>query len=989
MSDESRGGETLTLSHPADRERRVGPEDWESHLPLPGMPQIVVGGPGTGKTQFLCERVASAIEAGHAAPDEVLMLAFSRRGASDIRARLLTLLGSDSHRVTVSTYHGLAMRIVEAHAGDLGWHSPPTVLAGVEQEHFVAGLLRDEVAETWHPAFAPILTSDQMAAEVTDFILRCHEHLLDASDITAHGRDQWRGLPEFFDRYLSVQVDTGRTDYGRILADAVRAVESWPDIAAPYRLVAADEYQDTSPAQARLLLGLAANTPELVVAADPYQSIYSFRGTDLNNVFEFPEATEAALGIRAERLVLTTSHRVPEEILSSAVSVTARELPGGAGKVLSTRTGGSVSAHVFSLETHEADWIAADIEHVHLKDGVPLERIAVFMRSASVFTGELTRALERRDIPHTFEESRLSDEPIIRFVRDLVVAATSDDNHDEAVRRVLQGPFIGVSAGAIAGMDARRALGESWSDIVAARVPNGEPLARLLSDAGWAEVERAPVGLWHIWLSLPQLADIATDRTRTDDVRAWSAFAQALDRLEERSPDATLLDHETMIGGSDFEAAPLFEFRTEDAQGVTVTTLHRSKGTSFDVVYIAQAVEGAIPDLRTTDSILGSRHLNPHLPTDTASYRAFRLDEERRLAYTAMTRASAKVVWTATMIEGTQGSVPSRFLTLVAPVTTASHDTAPLTPRSFEAALRRQLKDPLATDVERLAAVSILAEGSMHGLGHPLDRYGALERGTDDDIVPESLRMSPSQANTYDECPRKYAVDRYLMTQTEQTDYMRFGSLIHEVLENAEREAIDSGRERATSAEAIEWLTRVWEVSGFGEDAVGRAWQRRAVKMLNDMYRLWPSSARPVAFETPLHLTIAETPWYGIADRIEAIGEEVVIVDYKTGSQMTRADAAESLQLGYYAMAAAEDPDITQHGTVSAAEFWYPKITNAHAIGTRAFDMDSLDTVREKLIEITSAIQDEHFEPTPGPQCESCHLELVCPARAAGAEAFA
>jgi superfamily I DNA/RNA helicase/RecB family exonuclease len=989
MPDESSGGETLTLSHPADSETRVGPEDWESHVPLPGLPQIVVGGPGTGKTQFLCERVASAIEAGVVAPDEVLVLTFSRRGANDIRARLLTLLGSDSHRIAVSTYHGLAMRIVESHARDLGWHSPPTVLAGVEQEHFVAGLLRDEAPETWHPAFGPILTSHQMAAEITDFILRCHEHLLNASDIAAHGRDQWRGLPEFFDTYLSVQVDTGRTDYGRILADAVQAIETLPDASPTYKLVAADEYQDTSPAQARLLLGLAANTPNLVVAADPYQSIYSFRGTDLYNVFGFPEATEAALGIRAERLVLTTSHRVPEEILSSAVSVTARELPGGAGKVMSSRTGGSVSAHVFSLEAHEADWIAADIEHVHLRDGVPLERIAVFMRSASAFTGELTRALERRDIPHTFEESRLADEPIIRFVRDLVVAATSDDNQDEAVRRVLQGPFIGVSAGAVAGMDARRAVGDSWADIVAAKVPNGEPLAQLLSDAGWAETERAPIGLWHVWASLPQLAEIATDPTRADDVRAWSAFAQALDRLEERSPQATLLDHETMIGESDFEAAPLFEFRTEDAQGVTVTTLHRSKGTSFDVVYIAQAVEGAIPDLRMTDSILGSRHLNPHLPSDTASYRAFRLDEERRLAYTAMTRASAKVVWTATMVEGTQGSVPSRFLSLVAPVTAASHATVPLTPRSFEAALRRQLNDPLATDVERLAAVSILAEGPAHGLAHPFDRYGTLERGPDGNIVPASLRMSPSQANSYEECPRKYAVDRYLMTQTEQTDYMRFGSLIHEVLEEAERHALASGHDRATSVEAIEWLTRVWEESGFGEDAVGQAWRRRAVKMLEDMYRLWPSSARPVALETPLPLTIDGTPWYGVADRIEAIGREVVIVDYKTGAQMTKADAAESLQLGYYAMAAAEDSDVTLHGTVSAAEFWYPKITNARAIGIRQFDMDNLDTVRDKLIDITSAIRDEQFEPAPGPQCESCHLQLVCPARAAGAEAFA
>jgi superfamily I DNA/RNA helicase/CRISPR/Cas system-associated exonuclease Cas4 (RecB family) len=952
------------------------------------VPQIVVGGPGTGKTQFLCDRITHAIDSGAVSPDEVLVLTFSRSGANDIRSRLLESLGRVSYRVNIATYHGIAMRIVESHAIDLGWTSPPTVLAGVEQEHFVADLLRDEPDGAWHAAFTPILATQQMAAEVTDFILRCHEHLLDPSDIASRKREQWRGLPEFFDRYLDRQIETSRTDYGRILADAIRAVKISPDVAAPYKLIVADEYQDTSPAQAQLLLGLALNTLELVVAADPYQSIYSFRGTDLYNVFDFPEATEAALGVRAERLVLTTSFRVPKEILSSAVSVTARELPGGAGKVLSTRTGGSVSAHVFPLESQEAEWIASDIERVHLKDGVPLERIAIFVRSTTAFTDELTGALERRNTPHTFEESRLADEPIIRFARDIVVAATSDDDSDAALRRVLQSPFVGVSAGAMAGMDRRHTSGENWVDIVAGSVVDGEPLAALLSDARWADSERAPAGLWHIWASLPQMAVVATDPSHVDDLRAWAAFAQAIERLDERSPDATLLDHEQMVGQSDFEAAPLFDFRAEDDHGVTIATLHRSKGTSFDVVYIAQAIEGALPDLRTTDSILGARHLNPHVPDESAAYRTFRLDEERRLAYTAMTRASAKVVWTATATDAVEGPIPSRFLPLVASVTPSSHDTVPLTPRSFEAALRRELDNPLSPDVDRLAAIAVLADGPRHGLGDPLERYGSMERGSDDAIVPHELRMSPSQANAYEECPRKYAVDRYLMTQSEQTDYMRFGSLIHKVLEEAEREAFEAGRERATAQDADVWLERIWDVSGFGDDAVGRAWWRRAVKMLADTYRLWPSSARSIGFETALHLTIDGTPWFGLADRIEAKGSDVFIVDYKTGSPVTKAAAAESIQLGYYAMAAADDPAITAHGTIAGAEFWYPKVLNKQAIGTRDFDMDNLGTVKARMVEITSAIRAEQFEPTPGPQCTSCHVELVCPARAAGAEPF-
>ena len=226
------------------------------------------------------------------------------------------------------------------------------------------------------------------------------------------------------------------------------------------------------------------------------------------------------------------------------------------------------------------------------------------------------------------------------------------------------------------------------------------------------------------------------------------------------------------------------------------------------------------------------------------------------------------------------------------------------------------------------------------------------------------------------------------MTQSEETDYMRFGSLIHEVLEEAEREAFDGGRDRATTEEAIAWLDQVWDNSGFGDDAVGMAWHRRAVTMLRDTYRLWPSSARAVGFETPLTLTIDETPWFGRADRIEAKGTDVFIVDYKTGSQVTKAVAAESIQLGYYAMAAAANPEIEQYGTIVGAEFWYPKVLNKHSIATRAFDMSNLEAVKDEMVQITAAIRAENFEPTPGPQCSSCPVELLCPARSAGEEAF-
>lgn len=967
-------------------ETRIDPSEWGEHQDLAGRPQIVVGGPGTGKTEFLVARIVSAVDSGSVEPSAILGLAFSRQGVNDIRKRLFDRLGAVSFRINVATYHSLAFRIVEAHATDLGWNSAPSVLAGSEQEQFVGRLLADEDPLQWPRNHRPILTSDDMASEVTDFILRCHEHMLRPADIAAFDRDQWRGLPAFFDRYLVEQVKLGRTDYGRVLVDAVRAVETIPSVAAVYQLVVADEYQDTSPVQAHLLLGLASNTKNLLVAADPYQSIYSFRGTDLHNVFTFPEDTKSALGKRAERLILTTSFRVPSEILASAVAVTSRELPGGAGKVLSTRAGGSVASHVFAAIADEADWIASDIERIHLTDGVPLESIAVLTRSGAPLIDELAEALQRRHIAHTYDDSRLADEPIVTFIRNLVQAVSGDDG---AVHRVLQSSYVGVSVGAMGAMNQRHADGEAWPDIFRVSLDDGEPIASLFDDSAWATDMKAPLGLWHLWTSLPQFTSVALDESHADDRRAWTAFAQALEQLETRNPGSTLLHHEQLVTRSDFEADPLFDFRPSVDRGITVSTLHKAKGTSFDVVYIANAVEGALPDLRTKDSLLGVRHLNPNVPTDHAAYREFRLDEERRLAYTAMTRATTRVVWTASVSPDNAGQQKSRFLSLVAPISEPPGSPTPLTRRSFEGMLRRTMEDPTKPAVERLASLLVLARGPMLGLTNPLERYRTNEAGPDNGLVPSDLRMSPSQASGYATCPRQYALGKYLLTSATENVYMRFGTLIHEVLEQAEKIAMAEGRERANADEAKQCLDTVWDELGFGDDAIGRAWHRRAEEMLEDMYRLWPSSARPIGLETNLSLTIDGTPWFGRADRIEAKGTDITIVDYKTGAAIKVAEAASSIQLAYYAMAAAEDSDITAHGDVTGAEFWYPKALKKSAITTRLFDMGNMETVKAQMVEITAGIKAERFEPLVNRKCDQCDVELVCPARAAGAEAFA
>lgn len=979
---------SLDTAGPPGTESRIDPDMWDAAVPPISGHQVIVGGPGTGKTEFLCRRAAAAITAGMR-PEEILMLGFSRVGTRRIRSRLVDLTGPKGHRVVVTTYPALAMQIVEGASTDLGWASPPNVLTALEQERLVADLLTTEDPSIWSPAYRPVLTSEAMASEVTDFLLRAREHRLSADAVAAADRDQWKGLPEFMRRYDATLLERNRIDYGSALDAATSLTERRSEVVDHIAIVLADEYQDTSPVQADLLFSFAASGASLTVAADPYQSIYSFRGTDIGNVYDFPDRCEEKLESRAERIILTTSFRVPTEILEASVAVTARELPGGAGKVLSTRIGGSVACHEFTTSGEEAEWIARDIERLHLVEQVPVDRFAIFVRSHSSLVDEIARSLDRRGIPHAYTDDRLVDQPIIRFLHDLVSATVDlprneDEEGPATLRRVLAGPFVGIPPAVAASLPHDRSEWIPWMVSLDAGL---DQLASLLSDSAWCTAMSANQGMWHVWSTLPSLESVAIATDRGPDRLAWSAYAQMLDRAAVRSPGSTLVDAALAAAEHDFEADSLFDANAQ--VGVSIATMHRAKGTEFDVVYIADASDGVIPDLRVTDSMLGVRHLNPHLPSDAGSYVTFRLDEERRLAYTAMTRSSSRVVWTATTAsDSADGRPPSRFMGLVAPTTpTVAADETPVTPRALLAEVRRTLSDPDAAPFERIGAMLFLADTSNHGV-EPLDRYGTRERGSDFGLLPGKLRLSPSQAMSYDECPRRYAAERFLLTVDEETVYLRLGTLIHAVVEATEVGATSEGRERGSLDEALLHLDTLWDESGFGEDIVGQSWRNRAEEILTNLYTLWPTSAVPVAHEVDLRLEIDGIPWLGRADRIERVDDTISLVDYKTGQAVSVSEAESSLQLGYYALAAGSDGDVTALGTVADAQFWYPAKPLKSSITTRSFDIDNLDDVEARLVEIGRAIRTEDFSPVPSSACQRCSVVGSCPAVAAGGEAF-
>ena len=987
-------------------ERRLEPRDWAAAVAEADGPQLAVAGPGAGKTEFLVRRIAYLVDRARIPGPEILVLTFSRRAAADLRTRIGRAVTKPAGGLDVSTFHSFAHRFLERYAPEaLGWTSMPSILTGPEQAELVSRLLASEPPGRWPPPFDRLLETRTLAAEVTEFILRSRERLLGPRELSAleAEREEWRALPEFAARYDRELARLDRIDYGTLLSKAVEVLEHrWvsEEAADQYRYLLVDEYQDTTMAQAALLQGLTRRRGNLTAAADPYQSIFAFRGAELSNVTGFPADFHRPGGQPVRRWVLGASFRVPAEILRAAERLTAGAvLPGATGPVRPASHPGRVDLHVFDQESEESEWIASEAARLHLEQGAPYHRMGVLVRTKRRLLRELSRALERRSIPHDRPDMRLVDHQAARMIFDLAEAAASPDRAGAAapLRRLLLGPLFDLGVSRLRRLERiPQTSGAHWSGIVRREIRGGEGLARLLEDRSWTELP-AVEAFWRAWTGLPQFRALVSDPCRREFRAAWTSLAQTLARVGERNPSATLVEYMRLAESEDFEASPLLDYRDPAEDRMVLTTLHQAKGLEFDIVFVADAVEGVLPDLRRHQTLLRAEGAGAPGPagSDPGPGAQRRLQEETRLMYTAMTRARLRVVVTATSAGfGGEHRRPSRFMNVIAGGEPAAppvdyRKKRPITVREAEAWLRAVLADPAQAAGRRLGAAQVLAAGARLGL-RPPGSYAAVRRpGADGGLPAGGRRLSPTDAAGYDRCPREFVLQRVLRASPAAGPYLAFGSLIHDVLERAEGRAMEEAR-RSTLEEALALLDEELPHHDLGGAAVGEAWRRRGVMLLTRLYENRPHpDAAPVLLEHDVEMELGGAVWRGRIDRIERDPDGALrIVDYKTGKNPPpKREAAGSLQLGFYMLAAAEDEAAGAFGQVREAEFWHP-LASAPTRRVTPFEPTRLEETRARLEEIAGKIAGGEWTPKPGKACKRCAVRLVCPAWPEGQEAY-
>ncbi|WP_128434516.1 ATP-dependent helicase [Streptomyces cyaneus] len=383
-------------------------------------PLLVLAGPGTGKTTTLVESVASRIARG-GDPERILVLTFSRKAAVELRDRMALRIGA-ARAPQATTFHSFCYALVRAHQDSDLFVEPLRLLSGPEQDVTVRELLAGQpdlerlglAHVRWPDELRACLTTRGFADEVRAVLARSRELGLgpDALDAFARriGRPDWRAAASFLAEYLDVLDMQGVLDYAELVHRAVllaRRPEAAQRLAAQYDAVYVDEYQDTDPAQVRLLHALAGGGRTLVAFGDPDQSIYAFRGADVNGILEFPHAFPRADGRPAPVEVLRTSRRSGAALLTATRLLTQRmpltRLP--AEKVRAhrelapVREGGRVEVFTYPTPGTELDNIADILRRAHLEDGVPWGEMAVLVRAGSRTIPTVRRALTAAGVP--------------------------------------------------------------------------------------------------------------------------------------------------------------------------------------------------------------------------------------------------------------------------------------------------------------------------------------------------------------------------------------------------------------------------------------------------------------------------------------------------------------------------------------------------------------------------------------------------------------
>ncbi|WP_420810775.1 ATP-dependent helicase [Croceicoccus ponticola] len=578
-------------------------------------PVLMLAGAGTGKTAALTARLAHLVATRRAWPSEILCVTFTNRAAREMRERVGRMIGPAVEGMPwLGTFHAVAAKMLRRHAELVGLQSNYTIVDTDDQLRLLKQLIQAEnLDEKRWPA-----------RQLAGLIDRWKNRGLNPADLDAVENEAYangKGA-HFYSLYQNRLKTLNACDFGDLLLHMLNIFRREKDVLESYRqrfkYIMVDEYQDTNSVQYLWLRLLAQPRHNICVVGDDDQSIYSWRGAEVANILRFEKDFPGAKVIRLEQ-----NYRSTPEILGAAsglIDANSERL----GKTLWTEAGSGEKVRVIGVwdGPEEARRVGEEAESL-MRRGIRLSRAAILVR-AQFQTREFEDRFIQIGLPYKiiggfrFYE-RAESRDALAYLR--VIAQPADDL---AFERIYNTPKRGLGQKALEKLHvyarsqqiplAMAALDICDTDELPARARN--TLLALMRDfARWREAAQT--------LSPAELVRTVLDESGYSAMLQAEKTAEAAGRLENLSELARAMEEYETLGAFLEHVSLVMENETADAQDtITIMTMHAAKGLEFDHVFLPGWEEGVFPSQRAIDEG-GLRSL----------------EEERRLAYVAITRA--------------------------------------------------------------------------------------------------------------------------------------------------------------------------------------------------------------------------------------------------------------------------------------------------------------------------------------------------------------
>ena len=683
----------------------LNPEQKEAVFHYEG-PLLILAGAGSGKTRVLTHRVAWLIEEKQVNPWNIMAITFTNKAAGEMRDRVETMLGGALGGVWVATFHSTCVRILRRYIDRIGFGTNFTIYDGDDQKTIIKEICKRFQIDTklYRERFF-------MAA-----ISAAKDELLSPDDYAkqVHGDTRKQKVAEVYREYQKQLRASNALDFDDLIFRTVELFQQDAEVLEQYqdrfRFIMVDEYQDTNTAQFKLVSLLAAKYRNLCVVGDDDQSIYRFRGANIQNILSFEEVYPDAKVVRLEQ-----NYRSTQNILTAANEVICHN-EGRKEKKLWTANGDGdkVRFRQFLNGFEEAEYVAGMISR---KVGAGKWRYgdcAVLYR-----TNAQSRMFEEKflfaNVPYKIIGG-------INFygrkeIKDVLAYLKTIENgrDDLAVRRIINVPKRGIGATTINRVQ-EYANTEDMSFYDALRVAGtipgvGKSVAKLDGFVQMIQTMRSK----QPYYSVKELIEDVLEQTEYRKELMAEGTEEALDRLanidELLNKAASYAEHaeNPSLGGFLEEVALVADIDNleEDADHVVMMTLHSAKGLEFPVVFMVGMEDGMFPSYMSISS---------EDPAD--------LEEERRLCYVGITRAKETLILTSARQRMVRGEIHynrvSRFIEDIPKEVLAENETANVQPKEKKErpetkahAAYRQMRETFKTKAFAQPQVEAKKEGGL------------------------------------------------------------------------------------------------------------------------------------------------------------------------------------------------------------------------------------------------------------------------------------